>query len=104
MAMLSNDVCKIDPPQGVPASPSGSYGSSPSPPDVPSAAYLAAIRSNVPHLSCRYCGESIGAARLTLHPDAQTCAWCAPRQTQIAPRTSPAAMSANGSSIRIASA
>lgn len=39
--------------------------------------FIADVRSRVPHRLCDVCGESIGAARLTLRPDTPRCAWCA---------------------------
>lgn len=39
--------------------------------------FLAEVRARVPYRQCSVCGESIGAARLTLWPEARTCAWCA---------------------------
>lgn len=38
---------------------------------------IEAVRARVPRRRCAHCGESIGAARLTLHPEATACAWCA---------------------------
>ena len=65
---------------------------------VPSPAFLDAIRARVPSRACATCGDVIGAARLTLHPDASTCAWCAPRGRQASARlaSSPEAISTNG--------
>lgn len=39
--------------------------------------FLASVRARVPFRVCEGCGQSIGAARLTLHPAASSCAWCA---------------------------
>ena len=41
--------------------------------------WIVAVRARTPKGVCVACGESIGAARLTLHPGAPFCAWCAPR-------------------------
>ncbi|TDU31667.1 hypothetical protein DFR24_1044 [Panacagrimonas perspica] len=70
----------------------------PLPDGIPTPAYLAAIRASVPSRTCAVCGDAIGAARLTLQPQATTCAWCAPPRDQAnaIPKSSPAAMSANG--------
>ena len=65
---------------------------------VPPAEFLAALRARVPFRSCQVCGESIGAARLTLVPEALDCAWCAgaSHHPMAAPVSMPKAITANG--------
>lgn len=47
---------------------------------LPSWELIEAVRARTPRGICVECGESIGAARLTLHPGTALCAWCAPRR------------------------
>lgn len=75
-------------PQGTGPRPSGPAISAP----VWSPEFIAQVRSRVPYRNCTICGESIGAARLTLYPDAATCAWCADQPVKSA--RPPAAASA----------
>lgn len=62
------------------------------------AEFLAAVRSRVPFRLCHTCGESIGAARLTLLPEALSCAWCAgaSHHPMATPASMPNAITVNG--------
>lgn len=50
------------------------FGSAPTSGSALPTALIDAVRARVPQRPCAHCGESIGAARLTLHPETAICA------------------------------